>query len=123
MAKTISKKKKTTQEILDGLFARKMKLLNKLSVTLKKYNDLARAVPSADDWLFGMPIESVAQLRETKRPRRTRLGDLKDRNALKQKSASMETELLELEEKIKSTKVILLQEQINRVLDSSPKAV
>ena len=126
MAKKKSKKK-SNQDILNELTEQKISLLHDLAVLIAEYNGLAKDGFSAEDWLFGLPIESVKELRagwvgddnslKKSEKRRTRLGDLKIRSVLKKKSAELESKIQQIDTEIKNIRVLLLEEQIEQVLN------
>lgn len=114
----MAKKKKTTQEKLDDLVNHKIDMLKDLAGLIQNYNELSNINVNGDDWLLGLPIEKLKDLKDTPKDteRRTRLGDLRNRYEIKKKAQVVECKLEEIDLKIKTARLTVLQEQIDKVL-------
>lgn len=109
------KNKNDLQSELNDLRKRKFILLQQISKLEKDYNGLVNEkIKSADDWLYGLPIESLNDLDD--KNLRTRLGDVKQRNNWRKASKKACLELEEIASKIKDLEIDLINVKIMEIL-------
>ena len=104
------------QKQLDDLNKQKIELLKNLVQIENTYNSLVNPkIKTAEDWLYGLPIESLNPLSHNCKLR-TRLGDARTRASLKKSSVKALDEIEKIDRQIKNAHIDLVGEQINSTL-------
>lgn len=107
-----SKKISSKQEEIDRLFDRKTQLLKELCKLEEQYNSLSNTeIKTAEDWLYGLPIESLQTLNADGN-RRSRLGDIRVRSELKKASIKAIQEIDLIDQQIKLASFDLVSAKI-----------
>ena len=104
---------------LKKLKTKKTKLISSLIKLENDYNSLVLPnIKTADDWLYGFPIETLKEL-YINSGRRTRLGDMRLRSSLKANHIKIAKELDATDKNIKLAQIEVLSEMIEKVISDS----
>jgi hypothetical protein len=114
MAKKKNSKIEKIEKNLMGLLDKKNSLLKSLINCEEQFNSLISDVKTADDWVYGLPIDSIKDLNNPNR--KSRLGVLRTRSELRKSSLKTLSEIDSLDNQIKLVKVDLISEKINHLL-------